>query len=291
MVPERDELPVREQPFADAPIGDARAGDGPLRADAADGPRSARLVVGLRPGDLRLTESDRRVLRVVAPLLGQVLRAQALAEAVQASRGQVVTAVEDERRRLRRDLHDGLGPTLTGIAFTVDAVRNTLRTDPDGAAALLAQMRADTVAAIEQVRRIVYGMRPPALDELGLVGALRQQSGGLRGTDGAPLAVTVEAAGAPDPLPAAVEVAAYRIVVEALTNAARHSGARRVDVRLSGDDASRLVVEVRDDGAGGGPWPGGVGLASMRERAAEVGGSVECRATPSGGRVLATLPV
>ncbi|WP_088313623.1 sensor histidine kinase [Kineosporia sp. R_H_3] len=272
---------------------------GPDGAADAAGTPSADLVVGLRPGDLTMPAADRRVLDLVAPLLAQILRARALTAAVQASRGQVVAAVEDERRRLRRDLHDELGPTLTGVAFTVDAARNTLARDPDAAAGLLDAIRADTVDAIAHVRRIVYGMRPPALDELGLLGALRQQARGLRRADGALVEVRLVADGGLDGLPAAVEVAAYRIVVEALTNVARHTAATAVDVTLTvaeggnGCDATgpALVVEVVDDGGAGPDWVSGVGLASMRERAAEVRGTFEGGQTGAGGRVLVSLPL
>ena len=144
------------------------------------------LVVGLRQGDQRLTGSDEQVLRLTVPLLAQTLRARALAAEVQASRGQTIAAVEDERRRLRRDLHDGLGPRLSGVAFTSDAARNLVRTDPTAAEQMLDQLRADTGIAIEEIRRMVYAMRPPALDELGLVPALRQQAVGLRNHHGGP---------------------------------------------------------------------------------------------------------
>ena len=88
------------------------------------------IVVGLRAGDLTLAQSDADVLRIVAPLLAQTLRAQALARDLQASRNAAITAIEEERRRLRRDLHDGLGPTLSGVAFSADAARNQLVGDP-----------------------------------------------------------------------------------------------------------------------------------------------------------------
>ena len=192
----------------------------------------AELVVGLRPGDLALGSTDQHVLRLAAPLLAQTLRARALAADLQESREATVTALEDERRRLRRDLHDGLGPRLSGIAFTSDAARNLVRTDPEAADALLRRLRADTTTAIEDIRRLVYGMRPPALDELGLVPALRQQSIGLRGHDGRALAVRIDVPDELPALPAAVEVAAYRIVLEALTNVARHTAAAHASVDL-----------------------------------------------------------
>jgi signal transduction histidine kinase len=250
----------------------------------------AELVVGLRPGDLRLTPGDEQVLRLAAPLLAQALRARALAADLQASREATITAVEEERRRLRRDLHDGLGPRLSGIAFTSDAARNLVRTDPEAADALLKQLRADTTTAIEDIRRIVYAMRPPALDELGLVPALRQQASGLRTRGSRPLAVRLDVPSQLPPLPAAVEVAAYRIVTEGLTNVARHSSGSSATVTVR-PEGGQLVVEVADDGGEGGPWHAGVGTSSMRERAAELGGSLTAGPTPDGGRVRAVLPI
>lgn len=253
------------------------------------GDSDGELLVGLRPGDLDLTRDDRRVLGLVAPLLVQTLRARALVQEVQASREGTVTALEEEQRRVRRDLHDGLGPRLSGIAFTTDAARNLLRADPAAADALLAGLRAETVAAIKEVRDIAYGLRPPALDELGLVRAVRQQTTRLRTPDGHPFLVRVDAAALPV-LTAAVEVAAYRIAVEALTNAARHGGGDGAEtcLRVDGD---HLLVEVRDQGSSTEPWPAGVGTASMRERATELGGSVAMHPSSSGGKVRALLPL
>jgi two-component system NarL family sensor kinase len=248
------------------------------------------VVVGLRPGDLSLSAADENVLRIVTPLLGQTLRARALAQDLKESRGAAITAIEDERLRLRRDLHDGLGPTLTGVAFSADAARNHIRSAPDRAEALLVGLRADTAAAIAEIRRLVEGLRPPALDELGLDGAIRQHASGLR-TDGGRLvqvSVTV-----PDRLPAfsaAVEVAAYRIVVEALTNVTRHAAAStaRVDLRV---DRELLQVTVDDDGGSSSSWVPGVGLSSMRERAQQVGGTLTVSPDAHGGRVRAIIPL
>jgi two-component system NarL family sensor kinase len=248
------------------------------------------IVVGLRPGDLTLSPGDERVLRIVAPLLAQTLRARALADDLQESRGVAIAAIEEERRRLRRDLHDGLGPTLSGIAFTADAARNTLRRQPDAADDLLRGLRADAVTAVSEIRRLVYGMRPPALDELGLVPALRQQAASVRTPNGHSMRVEVEVQQPLPDLPAAVETAAYRIATEALTNAARHSGADSATVRIGFDDG-RLSVAVRDPGTNGHPWTPGVGLASMRERAAEVGGTVTVTGSEQGFLVQALLPL
>ncbi len=250
---------------------------------------AGELVVGLRAGDLSFSAGDEQVLRLTVPLLAQTLRARALAEDLIESRGQTIAAVAEERRRLRRELHDGLGPRLSGVAFTSDAARNLIRTDPAAAEAMVAQLRADTVIAIEEIRRMVYAMRPPALDELGLVPALRQQAVGLRNRDGDPVAVDVTAPDEFPDLPAAVEVAAYRIVTEALTNVARHSTSASASVRL--DPApDGLHLEVTDRGRSG-AWRAGVGLASMRERATELGGTLEAGPGPAGGRVAALLPL
>jgi signal transduction histidine kinase len=251
--------------------------------------RAAELEVGLRAGDLTLTREDEAVLRLVAPLLAQTMRAVALAADVQSSREGTVAALEEERRRLRRDLHDGLGPRLSGIAFTADAVSNMLRDDPASAEALLTTLRAETVAAINEIRQLVYAMRPPALDELGLVRAIDQQAATLRTPDGRPFRVQVEAGELP-PLPAAVEVAAYRIAVEALTNAARHSGSDAATASLRVEDGA-LVVDVRDAGADETTWSAGAGLVSMRERAAELGGMLSAGGSAEGGAVRALLPL
>jgi len=251
---------------------------------------TGELVVGLRPGDLRLSPRDEHVLRLVGPLLAQSVRARALAADLRESRGRAVATIEEERRRLRRDLHDGLGPTLTGIAFSADAARNSLRADPGTADALLAALRSDAAEAVEAIRRLVYGMRPPALDELGLERALRQQASTLRRRSGGLLAVDFEVSDEMPPLAAAVEVAAYRIAMEALSNVARHSTGTAARVRLQAD-TDRLVLQVTDNGSSTEDWRPGVGVASMRERAAEVGGDLTSGATPRGGRVDAVLPL
>lgn len=251
--------------------------------------RSGELAVGLRPGDLTLSAGDSHVLSLVAPLLAQTLRARALADELRESRGQAIAAIEEERRRLRRDLHDGLGARLSGIAFTLDALRNILRNDPAAAEDLLRTLRQETVTAIEDIRGLVYAMRPPALDELGLVTALRQQALALRAPDGTPLLVDLRADRL-QALPAAVEVAAYRIVIEALTNVARHSTSTKATVSLTLREEA-LEIEITDDGSTGTSWQAGVGITSMGERAAELSGTLSAGSTPRGGRVYAVLPI
>ena len=168
-------------------------------------------------------------------------------------------------------------------------MRNTLRTDPSGAEDLLRTLRQETATALEDIRGLVYAMRPPALDELGLATALRQQALALRTPDGTPLQVDLRADRL-EALPAAVEVAVYRIVVEALTNVARHSTSTNATVSLSVREEA-LEIEVTDDGSTGAPWQAGVGIASMGERAAELGGTLSAESTPRGGRVHAVLPI
>ncbi len=251
---------------------------------------AAELVCGLRPGALALSKDDTRVLRLVAPMLEQTLRAHTLATQVQESREALVGAVAEERRRLRRELHDELGPRLSGIAFTSDAARNLVRLDPPRAEQMLTTLRSETVTAIEEIRQLVYAMRPSAIDELGLVGALRQRAEPLRNAAGEHVSVAVSA---PDPLPtvsAAVEVAAYRIVAEALTNIARHTTSATAAVTLEAAE-NDFVVVITDAGGPAIAWRPGVGLNSMRERAAEVGGIFTAQATSEGGRVEARLPL
>lgn len=224
------------------------------------------IVVGLRPGNAVLAKGDEQVLRIVAPLLAQTVRARVLADQLKQSRAAAITAIEEERRRLRRDLHDGLGPTFSGLAFTADAARNSIASDPEAADALLRRLRADAVAAVSEIRRLVYDMRPPALDELGLVPALGHAISSLATARGERMHVAIQADELP-PLPAAIEVAVFRIAAEAVLNSARHSGGCRAWVHLTQRDRS-IEVTVRDEGVAAGPWVPGVGLASMRERAA-----------------------
>jgi signal transduction histidine kinase len=240
-----------------------------------------------------LTPAERRLL---VDLLGQIAAAAhavALTTDLSQSRERLVGAAEEERRRLRRDLHDGLGPALAGVVLGLQRARRRLESDPADATAQLDVLTGQTQAAVAEVRRLVYGLRPPALDELGLVGALIEQASSLG-------AISVEGAVSVE-LSAAVEVAAYRIAVEAMTNAIRHAQAARTVVRVSLIDAGGstvgdrnvLQLEIVDDGRGlAEGYRAGVGVTSMRERAAELGGS--CRLEnrePGGTCVLALLPL
>jgi two-component system, NarL family, sensor kinase len=256
---------------------------------AAD-PALGHLAVGLRPDQPGLHATDVQVLAVLAPALAQLMHARALRMQLADSRAAVVAAVEEERRRLRRDLHDGLGPQLTGVAYAADAARNVLDRQPARAADLLAGLRAEAGEAILEVRRLVEGLRPASLDQVGLEQALRQHARHVHGADGRPMTVAVQAAEGLPALGAAVEVTAYRIAVEAVTNAARHSGGDRATITLA-TDGDALVIEVTDNGRAATPWTPGVGLTSMRERAELLGGTVVTHAGHDGGRVRACLPL
>jgi two-component system, NarL family, sensor kinase len=249
------------------------------------GERMGQLMVGARWGERRLPAADRAVLDLLAGPLAIAVRATSLSGQLQASRERLVTASAEERRRLHRELHDSLGPVLTGAALKADGTALAARTDPERAERLASELADQLRQAIGDVRRIVYGLRPPALDELGLVAALRRQQGRLGEID-----LTVDAPDPLPPLPAAVEVAAYRIATEAVTNVVRHSSARQAVVSLHADSAA-LRISVTDDGTSANGWTPGVGLHSIRERVAEVGGECEAGPTPDGGRVVAVLPL
>ena len=237
-----------------------------------------------RPADLRLLDDLGRQI-------GVAVHAMRLALDLQRSREGLVAMREEERRRIRRDLHDGLGPALAGVALGLDAVQRIVPPGAEGAADLAGQLKVEVQQSLADVRRLVEDLRPPDLDQLGLVGALRHQAGKVTERDPG---LVVEVAGDDLPqLPAAVEVAAYRIATEALTNVGRHAAARRCRISLAMDDPDRLRVEIEDDGVGlRNRRPGGVGLTAMRERATELGGSFRvCRREQGGTLVTARLPV
>jgi two-component system NarL family sensor kinase len=252
-----------------------------------------RLEMEVDPRRAPFGPRDRRLLEDVGTQVGALVQALEAGRELQRSREELVAAREEERRRLRRDLHDGLGPSLATTLMRLEVARELVDRDPAAARDLVERLVDQTEADIVEVRRLVDGLRPPALDQLGLVSALRQRADehnhAVALGSGAPRwKVVADDIGA---LPAAVEVAAYRIVVEAVNNAARHSGGTEVTVQLRiRPDALELVV--RDDGAGLSGVPGsGVGFGSMRERAEEVGGSCTVASPPGGGtEVRARLP-
>ena len=234
---------------------------------------------------------DRRLLQDVGVQVGALVQAVLANRELQRSRQHLVTAREEERRRLRRDLHDGLGPALATLAMRLESVSDLIERDPAAAAELTDALSEQARAEILEVRRLVDGLRPPALDQLGLVSALRQRAEEHRVPGGGRMTWTVEADDDVEPLPAAVEVAAYRIALEAVTNALRHSGAEHCTVSLAREDGI-LLLRVRDAGRGlAAERRAGVGLTSMRERAEELGGTCTVTSDARGTLVEVRLPI
>lgn len=246
------------------------------------------LVVAQRARNEPFSAADRRVLEDLARQVAAAAYAVQLSHELQQSRERLVLAREEERRRLRRDLHDGVGSALAGLALHAGNARKALPDRPAEAERWVRPLEEGIRVTVADVRRIVDDLRPPALDDLGLAGAIRQRAAAIY-----PASEVVDTLG-PEPLPAAVEVAAYRIATEALANVARHTSAERVMISLATTGPPPLLrVEVRDDGPG---LPAhvqpGVGLRSMRDRAEELGGT--CRLLPAtgGGTVVrAELPL
>ena len=239
------------------------------------------LVVQVEPGR-RLSPADIALFRDLARYAAVLVRSEQQRDQLRESRAQIVAGREEERRRIRRDLHDGVGPSLAAIVLKLNAAES--RTEHTERSALVAEARQEVRQAIAEVRRLVDDLRPPAIDEVGLLAAIRQRAAALSGD------LTIEVAG-PDPmpaLPAAVEVAAFRIASEAMTNVARHAAATRcrVDLVVNG----RFELTVADNGRGadsGAPTTGrGAGWISMRERAAELGGTCTISHRPEGGMVI-----
>ena len=267
-------------------------------AHAAAGPETASIpllaygtAVGsltYRAPDRPLSAAEERLLHDLARQLGGALHARLLRQDLQRARERLVLAREEERRRLRRDLHDGIGPALAGLTLKAETARALLPPGSDSASRQLHDLSEEIRRTVVDVRRLVEGLRPPALDELGLAGACAQAVERL--TAGSGLAASVQASDDLPALPAAVEVAAYRIVVEAVTNTVRHARARRCRVSIACIPAG-LAIEVTDDGTGpAASGHHGHGLAIMRERAEELGGTVTVRDASPGVTIQARLP-
>jgi signal transduction histidine kinase len=262
----------------------------------AQGKQVGSLLLAPRTPRDSLTPADLQLLHDLAPQIAVAVQAvrltaelKQLTHDLQLSRTRLVTTREEERRRLRRDLHDGLGPTLASITFKIDAARNLLKQDSERVDRLLEGVREQTQETLAQIRRLVYNLRPPALDELGLLSALREQAASYQHQG---LQILIQAPECLPPLPAAVEVAAYRIVMEALTNAVRHAEAQQCLLTLSLHDHV-LNLQISDDGKGiPDAHRAGVGLLAMQERANELGGSCTITRGDSGGTTIqVSLPL
>jgi signal transduction histidine kinase len=251
------------------------------------GEPTGELILSLGLHGAHLAPGDQRLLADLTRQAAAAAHSVVITTQLQRSRERLVSALEEERRRMRRDLHDGLGPALAAQTLKAGSARALFTRDPARALELLEELEADAQTAIADVRRLVYNLRPPALDELGLAGAIRQTAA----THASGMRMTVELPDELPPLPAAVELAASRITQEALTNVTRHARAGRCRLRLTVDQD--LELEVLDDGIGlGKAGPPGVGMSSIRERAAELGGRSSIGpGRSSGTRVFVQLPI
>ncbi len=252
------------------------------------GQSAGQLRVAPRQPRETLHDADRALLENIARQAGAAAHAARLTADLRRSRQRLVAAREEERRRLRRDLHDDLGPRLASMTLTIEAIARLVERDAAQARTMLHHLKEQAQEAVQEIRRLVHDLRPPALDDLGLTAALqecaaRYAPSGVR--------ITVEAPESLPPLPAAVEVAAFRIAQEAMTNAVRHAQARtcRVTLQL---EVGHLRVIIEDDGRGlPSDLEPGVGLHSMRERVDELGGWLTLNDRPGGGTLVeAWLP-
>ena len=246
-----------------------------------------QLVFARRSPHESFGETEYELLRNIARQTGAAVHAAKLTADLRRSRQQLVTAREEERRRLRRDLHDGLGPTLASLTLKIDTARNKLTNDPDSADRLLVETKEQIQDTLGDIRRLVYELRPPALDELGLVKAV---TAFVDQQDQDTIKIVISSDTELIDLPAAVEVAAYRIALEGITNVIRHAQASNALVRLFPQNGT-LIIEISDNGLGlPEPIPIGVGITSMRERAEELGGQLKLIPQLPGTLLRACLP-
>jgi signal transduction histidine kinase len=255
------------------------------------------LLLAPRAAGESFSASDMNLLNIIAQQAGVAAHTVRLTEELQQlnadlqqSRERLVTAQEEERRRLRRDLHDGVGPTLASLSQRIDTAADFVERDPEVSVRLLKELKGQVKSTVAEIRRLVYALRPPVLDEFGLVSAIREHVAPYMGPNG--LQITFEVPEPMPPLPAAVEVAAYRIVLEAFTNVIHHAEASQCTIKIKLDDNS-LLLEVSDDGKGlSSKAHSGIGFTSMHERASELGGECLIEDTSRGGtRVSARLPI
>lgn len=302
----REHLDIDEVPQAlcDAVVGSLRLGsadlvvDGGRRASAGEqagtpaefalrhrGAVVGSLTVTPRPGQRALDDVDADLVAALADSAAPAVAALRLTDSLQDARERLVVAREEERRRVRRDLHDGVGAALAGLRLQLDSARDLV---DDPLAAKLLDAAADGLTdAVRDVRQVTDDLRPPALDDLGLAASLEALAARVRTPS---LDVPVSCGSLPV-LPAAVDVACYRIAAEALTNAVKHAAASRIDIVLRAEDGE-LRLTVTDDGTGLQAASGdGIGMTSMRQRAEELGGRCTVESGPDGTRVAVVLPM
>jgi signal transduction histidine kinase len=308
------ELIRNDQPLLVASIGDKPA-DTISMPLISGGREIGSLLVAVRSPGESFNEADQRMLGIlsrqastVVQSVKQTMDIGLLVSELQHSREKLIMAREEERRAMRNNLHDEIAPRLASMKLNASLVEDWIRDDPPKAIQFMNRFRAEIGKTVEEIRGIVYNLRPSALDELGLVGAIRQRAEQLQDVqlqdvkttaDAQPLRIKIETNASIPTLPAAIEVGAYRIVTEALTNVVKHSQADCCQVRIDfRQETSELQLEIADNGIGLAerlPQPvssGGLGLVSIRERTEELGGVCRFHLPPEGGTVIsATLPV
>ena len=244
-----------------------------------------QLLVATRSRHEQFNRNDRLLLNTIATFTATIVHSLRLSQELQLSRQRIIKTREEERRRIRRDLHDGLGPQLASQSLSLAVVSQLIKKDPDKAQSLIKTLQSQADVAIQDVRRLVYGLRPPALDDLGLVGALKQTFSRYENGD---LRIDLATQDLPKELPAAIETAIFHITQEALTNVVRHSEATRCSVHLEAGP-THIHLKISDNGSGiPDNFRAGVGILAMHERAAELGGETIVASLPTGGTVVTT---
>jgi signal transduction histidine kinase len=253
--------------------------------------RVGELILAPRSQGESFSPADMKLINIIAQQAGVAAYTVRLNIDLQKSRERLVTAQEEERRRLRRDLHDGVGPTLASFTQRLETAAELIHTNPQKSEQMIRALQEQVTETISEIRRLVYALRPPVLDEFGLVSAIREHTAQYSMSNG--MTINIYVTDPMPPLSAAVEVAAYRIALEAFTNVIRHAHASECTIRLKVENDA-LLVEISDNGKGipitvNHP---GVGLHSMRERASELGGTFSIENNTNGGTmVLASLPM
>jgi signal transduction histidine kinase len=247
-------------------------------------------LISPRIGERKLPKADQRIIGLLTDLLAIAVQATQLAGELVDSRADLISAREAERRRLRQDLHDGLGPSLTGVMLKAAAARRLVATEPATSADLLRELEGNVAAAITDIRGLVDQLRPPVLDGRGLVGALQDYVDSVRTPSGPRLQLLTDGVADLEQLPESVEVTAYRIATESVTNVLRHANADSASITLWLEQ-NQLQMKITDDGVVRTPWAPGVGLSSMRDRASALGGWITAGPSDSGGEVRVSLPL
>ncbi len=252
--------------------------------------RVGELILAPRAAGESFSTADMKLINIIAQQAGVAAYTVRLNNDLQRSRERFVTAQEEERRRLRRDLHDGVGPTLASLSQRIDTASEFVKSDPEKSVRLLKELKGQVKETVSEIRRLVYALRPPVLDEFGLVSAIREYVAQYSGPNG--MTITFDVTEPLPSLPAAVEVAAYRIALESFTNIIKHAEASACQIKIKIENRS-LLLEISDNGKGlSAESRAGVGRTSMHERAAELGGECVIENIPTGGtRVSARLPI